>query len=100
MKNLLRSGVPLVVSAAAEIPGHGGGRSFSVLPRLSTPRTANNQVLSTFHNKRMRRSSVIAALMLCLSLLTGLVQYSLSAHPQRPAAGNEPEELCSDHRGR
>lgn len=100
MKSLLGSGVPLVVSTVVERPGHGGGRSFSVLPRLSTPRTANNQFFSTLHNKRMRQRSANAALMLCPSLLTGLVQYSLPADPQCPAAGNEPEELCSDHRGR
>jgi len=97
MKTLLESGVPLVVSTVVEMPGYGG---FSVLPRLSTPRTANNRFLSTSHKERKRQSSANAALMWCLSLSTGLVQYSLSADPQCPAAGNEPEELCSDHRGR
>lgn len=57
-------------------------------------------IWSTLHYDRREQRSANSALMLCLSSLTGLVQYSLSADPECPAAGNEPEEFCSDHRGR
>lgn len=68
------------------------------LPSLSTPGTADTPSLST----RGRGREVLAPPLTtssCLSVSTGLVQYSLSADPQRPAAGDEPQELCSDHRG-
>lgn len=94
VKSLLRSGVPLVVSTAPEVRE----ASWSCLgchhPAL--------QAVSFWAPRMMRQwgREVLMQLVLCPSLSTGLVQYSLSADPQRAAAGNEPEELCSDHRGR